>query len=162
MTPLRWPVLLFAAALATAGCIGTGGDDVNNTTDQPPFGFDQGGNNTTDSDTRWETHTKNGTVQGANAVVASSSAEEQVTVADGALVMGVNVTAEGGELTVTLVPPDCEDASCESSQDTSNGNLTMIVDGPESGEWTIRLEPADPGPANIEYRMVVGVQLPAG
>lgn len=160
---MRWTVLLLAALVSTAGCIGFSDDgegaDGNNTTDDDFDLNETESTNQTSSD-GWQSENRSGTVEGAALPVGPTGTEETFTLENGTVALALNLTADGGELELSISPPDCEDASCEESVTTQDGNASYSTTDPTAGEWTVTLSPATPGVSSIEYELVIAWQGP--
>lgn len=187
---MRWTVIAIAATLlaapALSGCIGgSGGDEDldetssgndpasnesnssegNNTSgDAPPGGNETGSENETEEPgTTWTYDNRTGSVSGTNAIVHSEGSEqEEFTVEPNALKLGLNLSAEGGELEMCVSGPSGNESdngsgeqSCDETVTTEDGNATFAAEAPEEGDWTVTLRPAETGRHSIDYELVI-------
>lgn len=127
---MRWTVVLAGLLLVTAGCVGSEDDDG---VPQADDGFG--------ASTSFATETYEGEVTGATVPMGGGAAqgENQASfqVPNGARVLYLNVTTEGGELDMQY-GPDCETdpaVSCSNNATTSDGGLEVRIAQPTTGAW---------------------------
>lgn len=162
---MRWTVLCLAALLVTAGCLG-GQDEDLEPTQQPPEDPEPPTNGTAEATVSSETY--QGTITGANVVVASVNTGDSDTVvtfqvADEAQKLGLFVTGEdGATLSVLIGQPGCEaNSGCE-EEITADPHAEWNATGPEPGEWRLRVFHGEPGAGQVGYTVEVKTLLPAG
>lgn len=175
---MRAAVLLMGLLLATAGCLGIGGDssdDASSETGETQAGGDAGANGTDNAtggtqehdhepepEPHWDNRT--GEVPGPGLVVGSVDVEEEnLSVPDTAKTLEVTLQAESGEIRAELYPPDCEESgggfgeSCSETMDTFNDTAgRFAADGGQSSFSTPR-----PSPGNWSLVMAKGDPGPA-
>lgn len=159
---MRLPVLLTGVLLLTAGCIGFGDDNGDNETDGNDTNFDGNDTDFGDSgdtgdagDEAGESReTRNGTVE-ASAIVPGGGAAETFRVENGTETLTLELSADGGELEMTVSPADCDDPSCQETATTSGGSASYSASAPAEGEWTVTLSPASPGLEPIDYQLTI-------
>lgn len=144
---------------------GTGNETGNYTGDGNFTGNGTDGNGT-DNGTANQTHewkyeNRTGTVSGLSIIVSTPSEEETWTIENGTLHMFVNVTVEGDDLELVLVPPDCNDASCEQSASSGDGPASFEAMPPEEGEWKLVLTAEDIGSVSSDYTIEIATLVPA-
>jgi hypothetical protein len=173
---MRWSVFLVAALVLTTGCLGMGGDDATSTDDTAEPATDD---NATSEDEpeqaspeptiEWRNETYEGTVTGTTVFTPGATSEGDgqsftFDAAPGIQTLFVNLTAEGGELTMNVAGPDCEiNSPCEESVETSGGEAQYVNETPTSGEWNVRFF-VEPAGAQVDYtaNVVQGVNATTG
>jgi hypothetical protein len=130
---MRWSAVLAALLLVTAGCLGSSDDDGVPSAD--------GDDEDTGPQTTWETVTRSGTVSGAGTPAGSVSQGggnmATWTVPQDTRIMYLNLTAEGGELSMQY-GPDCnteDTVECEYQTTTEDGEAREIVEDPAADGW---------------------------
>lgn len=173
--------LLLAAALA--GCSGDDGKsdtsfststetNVGNTTLSGSVSFGPGGGNASagvngtegnaSTQMSWSYDNRTGSISGTGVPVAASSFEEEetFTVGDNVSTLYVNVTSEGGELTLSLREPGCEDDTCAQEAQTVSGAASLQAMAPPSGEWLAVLTLEGTGPVSADYELQIAQLAP--
>lgn len=183
---MRAVALLAGVLLLTAGCLGMGGDETD--TEASPSSVEESATNDSqspgasptedhDHEPAPEKHWVNitGEVSGAHAVFVGINSFENETfeVPSGVQSLEITVRAEGGELYISVLDPDCTDEpeilgfvqtsspSCEESGSTMNGTSEEVQpdggtfefsqDQPKEGNWTIEMSKSDSGTNAVGY-----------
>lgn len=153
---MRWSAALAVVLLVTAGCLGSTDEDSLRTADDDT---EDGAPTTT-----WETVTRSGTVTGAGTPAGSVSQgggnQATWTVPQDARIMYLNLTADGGELSMEY-GPDCnteDTVECEHSASTENGELAEVVEDPAASGWEAYLFlENDVGEVDWQLQATIGV-----
>jgi hypothetical protein len=177
---MRAAALLMAVLMLTAGCLGMGGDEADDSSsdadaDDADGSQDDGNddasttNDSTDSsgdhshqaqpEKHWDN--KTGEVDSTNVVVDEGEPAEETT----------EVPAEANEFSVTLssegntsirgevYPPDCDEQGDDPGEDCSHtldgDGTTYSTTDPADGSWTIRLWKAEPGTDSVPYTLEI-------
>lgn len=115
-----------------------------------------GTGNGTGNETGTTRENRTGSISGANLIVANqATAEEVFTVENGTATLLLNLTVEGDDVEMTVIPPGCEDSSCEQTAATSDGNASLTVDAPDEGEWTVELAGQGTGFSSADYNLEI-------
>jgi hypothetical protein len=154
---MRWSVLLAAALIVTTGCVGMQ-DDGGAATGTDDAGEDPG------PATTWETVTRSGTVSGAGTPAGSVSQGggnmATWSVPEDTRILYLNLTTEGGELSMQY-GPDCnteDTVECEYQTTTEDGEAREIVEDPAAGSWEAYLFiENDAGEVDWELTATMGV-----
>lgn len=131
---MRWSLVLAAALLiVSTGCVGSQ-DEGQNRPDVGPE-EDQGPR------TSWETVTREGTVSGvgtpAGSVSQGGGNMAAWNVPENSRILYLNVTAEGGELSVEY-GPDCtteDTVQCGNQASTEDGEVRLVHEQPNATGW---------------------------
>jgi hypothetical protein len=173
--------LLLAAALA--GCSGDDGKsdtsfststqtNVGNATFSGSVSVGPGGGNASASvngtqgnastQASWTYDNRTGSISGTGVPVAGQpiEKEESFTVGDNVSTVYVNVTSEGGELTLSLREPGCEDSECAEEAQTASGVASMQVATPSAGQWILVLTLEGSGPVSADYELQIAQLAP--
>lgn len=151
---MRWRALLAALLVLAAGCLSPDSEDAAPSDDAQEPG----------SSTDWETVTRSGTVSGvgtpAGSVSQGGGNTATWTVPEDTRILYLNVTADGGELSIEY-GPDCttEDAvECGNEATTEDGEARLVHEGPTAAGWEAYffLE-NDAGEVDWELTATVGV-----
>lgn len=131
---MRWAVLIGALLVLTAGCLGSSDDD-GPTDTQPDVEEDEG------PSTQWETVDRSGTVTGvgtpAGSVSQGGGNTATWTVPSDTRIMYLNVTADGGELSIEY-GPDCnteDTVECQYQASTEGGEAQEVLEDPAASGW---------------------------
>lgn len=163
-------ILVVSGALV--GCIG--GEDAPpeaNTSDEDvePASADETTNETTNDTTPSivRSQTEEGTVTGVfvpvtgsavNVPPASENTYVEFTTEDATEELRLNLTSEGGEISVGIDGPDCdagpETAGCE-FMTTSNGEASYSEQDPASGTWGLTFFAAEPVVVGADYELEI-------
>ncbi|PSG97337.1 hypothetical protein BRD56_06670 [Thermoplasmatales archaeon SW_10_69_26] len=159
---MRWQALLLAAMVLTTGCIGMGDDadqDVDSqTNDDTPSEDEQLNDTETDEPqtrTEWSTETYEGSITGTTVFTPEQTSDGQsfsFTVENGTQQLFINLTTDGGELTMYVAGPDCSaNDDCEEQVETESGEAQYAAEAPGAGEWNVRFFPQDPVASDVSY-----------
>lgn len=171
-------VIVLAATLALAGCLGGGDDggdaDTSSTDDLGSSSPQASGDNATEDnatddgpDFVWNTTTREGAVTGADVVVVSfttSGSQQNWTVREGTRNLTLNLSAQSGELSMRIAPPGCENtasSSCTTSVSTEDGEATWSTEDPDTGQWDALFFRDTPGYGEIQYEFTIDKLVPA-
>lgn len=160
-------VLVLAATLALAGCLGgdDGGDaasaDPGSTDRQDPAGENETAANGTEDvpDFVWNRTTREGTVSGGNAgglAFTTDSSGENWTVVQGTRNLTLNLSSGDTEVTMRIAPPGCEntaDSSCTTSVTTEDGEAQWATDDPKAGTWDVVFFRGETGYGEAQYEL---------
>lgn len=163
--------MVLGGLLLSAGCLGGDDGDATNATDPEVEPSDAAGQAPADAAAPtavWQEDDRTGTVNGIGVAPIGAAFEgiiEDVDVAEGTLVLSLNVTTTGGELLVELHEPcDAPDpvAGCPvvANADTSGGVGSVTIDGPPAGTWQIGLFCNSVGPCTVEYLALIALKVP--
>ncbi len=169
-TPWLLAVALLAAPLLT-GCIGFGGEDAGgNETGENQTQDDE--NATAEDDPAWSSENRTGTVSPTSQFTMEGQTES-ITVEDGASQLLLNLSADGGELTMCIMKPggngsgnstastaDQQQGECDETKTTQDGNASYQASSPESGDWTVRLTAAQGTTGEVEYTLTIAQKVP--
>lgn len=156
---MKGRALLLVALMATAGCLGIGNED----TEDPEEDIDPQDVNETDTEddveevnqTEWSTETYEGSITGASFFTPTPPSEGQsfsFSTETGIETLFINVTTEGGDLSVYVAYPGCEvNGGCEETFETSSGEGQYANESAEPGEWNVRFFPSDPVANDVAY-----------
>ena len=158
---MRWQALLLAAMVLTTGCIGMGGDDADQDVDAQSNDDtrteDEELNETDEPQTRteWSTETYEGSITGTTFFAPEQTSDGQsfsFTVENGTQQLFINLTSDGGELTMYVAGPDCSaNEECEEQVETESGEAQYAAEEPGAGEWNVRFFPQDPVASDVSY-----------
>lgn len=129
---MRWTAVLAGLLLVTAGCLGSEDDGGG----VPPADDGSGAG----ASTSFATETYEGEITGATVPMggaAQGDSQASFQVPNGARVLYLNVTTEGGELDMQY-GPDCQTdpaVSCSNNATTSDGGLDLRIAQPTTGAW---------------------------
>lgn len=128
---MRWSLLLVGLLVVTAGCLGMDDEDVGTDTDGAETG----------PTTSWETVTRSGTVSGvgtpAGSVSQGGGNMAAWSVPGDTRILYLNVTAEGGELSIEY-GPDCnteDTVECGNEASTEDGEARLVHEQPNATGW---------------------------
>lgn len=181
---LTWVVL---GAVTLGGCLGGGGDGGDSgdgqstssrSTGPASFTGGSGGNTSTSNATTngttnstapdnatqlqaWSYDNRTGQVSGVGLLVQQPEADEPFTVGNASRLL-LNLSVEGDELTLTVRPPGCMEASCEQTATTSGGSASLAIASPDAGDWRATLTAEGAGPQDAQYELSIGQLLAAG
>lgn len=168
-------VLVLAAALALAGCLGGGGDaaDTSSTDEQLDEGMDPQ-RNATDNETdpgpdlEWNETIREGSFTGGNAgglAVTFEGANENWTVRQGTRNLTLNLSTGSDEATMRIAPPGCENeagSECTTSVSTEDGEAQWSTEDPDPGQWSVTFFRGENGYGEVEYELTIAKLVPAG
>lgn len=136
------------------------GNESGNETSEEPGTSETGENETAEDDQpRWERDNRTGEVSGLDAGVTGPNASESVEVSEDTETMFLNLTTDGGELEMRARPPGCEDAGCEETATTQDGNASLEIAAPEPGSYNVTLETTGPGAHDISYELAIASKI---
>lgn len=160
-------VLVLAAALALAGCLG-GGDDADAASTDPGSTDQQdpaGENDTAEDETEdvpalvWNRTTREGSVTGGNVgglAFTTDDSEQNFTVVDGTRNLTLNVSTESNEVTMRVAPPGCDNSagsSCTTTVTTEDGEARWATDDPDPGQWSTVFFRGNDGYGEVRYEL---------
>lgn len=158
---MRWEAIALAALLLTTGCIGLGDDagDEDEDIDAQDVDEDPDENETEEPVTsvEWSNDTYEGAITGTSFFAPSPPSEQQsfaFEVANGTQGLVINLTTEGGDLSMNVADPECTpgpEATCEETVATEDGEAEFTVESPQGGEWNVRFFPSDPVANDVAY-----------
>lgn len=130
---MRWRSLLLAGLLVlSAGCLSPGDEDATTDAD---------GDEDSGPSTSWDTVTRSGTVTGvgtpAGSVSQGGGNTATWTVAEDTRILHLNVTTEGGELSIEY-GSDCsteDTVDCEHEATTEGGEVSLVHEDPAPSGW---------------------------
>lgn len=129
---MRWSALLAALLVLTTGCLSPGSEDAAPSDDDAEE---------PDRSTEWDTVTRSGTVSGvgtpAGSVSQGGGNTATWTVPEDTRVLYLNVTSEGGELSIEY-GPDCtteDTVECENEATTEDGEARLVHEAPAAAGW---------------------------
>lgn len=170
-------LLVLAASLAVAGCLGGDGGNAATTSSATDGGsqLENGtrngttGNATDEPAFAWNRTTFEGSAPGPNLVVVfATGPTHNLTVVDGTKNLTINATSFNGEVLVDIYPPGCKDdngnqrgASCSHTADTEDGG-TWSTKNPDPGIWRIQVSKGDPGLGSTSYTVTADRLEPTG
>lgn len=156
-----WRALLLSALLLTAGCLGFGDDeedlDADSADEDLEAADDEDETQTGElqNETVWETETYEGTVTGTFFLAPAPPSDGQsfqFQAKDSIQTLYINLTTEGGDLTMHVADPDCSvNGGCEEQVETEGGEGQFTSQAPASGEWNVRFFPTDTVTTGVDY-----------
>jgi hypothetical protein len=172
-------VIVLAAVLALAGCLG-GGDgsdsagtassDSPGSSSSPQASADNGtADNETDDgpDFVWNTTTRQGSVTGLNVAglaLTTEGSDQNWTVRQGTRNLTLNLSAQSEEVTMRIAPPGCEntaDSSCTTTVTTEDGEATWSTENPDTGQWDAVFFRGNTGYGEVQYELTIDKLVPA-
>lgn len=158
---MKGRALLLGLLVLASGCLGIGSDEAEESDED----IDAQDTNETDTQedveevnrTEWSTETYEGSISGTSFFAPSPPSEGQsfsFSAESGIQTLFINVTTEGGDLTMYVADPDCQpgpDTTCEETVETSSGEGQYVNESAEPGEWNVRFFPSDPVANDVAY-----------
>lgn len=163
-----------------AGCIG--GEDTPSETNasgqdvEPTSANETSTPNATDTEPRttWTNQTREGVVTGIfvpvtgtaiNVPLASENTLIEFTAEDGTEDLYLNLTSEGGEISMGIDSPDCdagpERAGCQFVT-TSDGEASYHEPNPTAGTWELTFFSGEPVSVEVGWELEIAQAVPAG
>lgn len=156
---MRWHALLLGLLVLTSGCLGIGSDETEETDED----IDAQDTNETETEdevdavntTEWSSETYEGSISGTSFFAPAPPSEGQsfsFSTESGIETLFINLTTEGGDLSVYVAYPGCEvNGGCEETFETSDGEGQYVNESAEAGEWNVRFFPVDPVANDVSY-----------
>jgi hypothetical protein len=163
---------------ALAGCIGGDGEAAG--PDQADAPEDEGNatapanaSGEAPASTTWQVQNETGTVTGVSVPVTGTAINEpttsentfiEFTVGEEAQTVRLNLTVDGGELTMGIDDADCDTGPETSGCDfvtTEDGQATYEATDPPAGDWSVSIFAGEPAVVQADFELTIAQQVPA-